>query len=242
MTGEHLSDLDLDRLRYPVDGQWTDPDELEHLSSCEYCTSRMNKMQDMALQMSQRLDSSLQAARRELSRTKHRNHFRIVYAVSAAAVVAIVIFLGFGYRTRNVGAVKPPVRFDRVRAMGGPHISLSFADGTAVEAVSIGQSFTVRLTGTPRPKGLVVVDVDGSHSVLWCDKTQDSEMEISNKGVEMKIKANKPAGKIAIIAIFGQGPLSEKKALDFARNASFDSGASLPDGWHVIRRSLVVTK
>ena len=166
MRGEHLSDLELDKLMH-MPSPDADPGDLQHLSSCSYCRSRMDELENTSRNMAQQLGDLLSATEDTLTHEKRRAVFWLVPALSALGLILVLV--GVLFLNGGLDKSKNP-ETDNVRLMGGPQMGLYLEDGTALgSTLIVGQKFTARLSGSPGARAMVFVDVDGSFNVLWFD-------------------------------------------------------------------------
>lgn len=240
MKGEHLSDLELDKLRHMASPD-ADPKDLQHLSSCSYCHSRMDELENASRNSAQQLNALLSATEENLTREKRMAAFGLVPVLSAVALITVLV--GVLFFSGGLGTSKK-LKTDRVRLMGGPQMNLYLEDGTMLSSsLHVGRKLTARLSGSPPARAMIFVDVDGSFNVLWVDHNGNVDVKGSKgAGVEMDIEASGPPGKVSLLAIFGPKPLTEKKALEFARIVFSNSNDVLPEGWYSIGRTIVVSR
>lgn len=219
---DHLSDLDLDRLRLARATDESDPARA-HLASCGLCSARLAELDEAAQHARVELAAALTRAERAGERSPRRRWALPALATAAAGVAALVAVA--------LWPNAPDRPADSVVIKGGPSLRVLVGGAEASDELQVGQELTVRLAGRPAPRRLILRDVDGSLETLWPRGADDREAGLEGV-VEINLTVGEPPGRLALIALHGPAPLSEARGRELAASlARRDGESALPRGF-----------
>jgi hypothetical protein len=230
---QHLSDLELDRLRIARQAGGSNPEHLAHLNGCETCRHRVEEMDRLAEAARPDLAAALSKAEQEAHVRSRAVGMWIPALVATAACLVGLLVLWWPF-TETGGD------HDTVRVKGAPRLRVLRHGGKPVgDTLTIGQSVKVRMSGTPTVRDLVLKDLDGSYELLWPLGEESAE---EGTAVELELEVEEPEGELKLFGLFGPAQLSRQAALDMARSFESEDAPEPAEGWVVIQKSFRVVR